>query len=81
MKWYIPLLMEIQGGHYDWSEPHVVRFRQMFKRIQDLLQEARPFITKYAVPLISDILEEDLSMLPMFNKLLDGMRPKKKKAK
>jgi len=79
MEWYIPLLMEVQGGHYDWSEPHVVRFRQMFKRIQELLQDAMPFITKYAIPLISDVLEEDMSMLPMFNKMLDSMRPKKKK--
>lgn len=79
MEWFIPLLLEMQGGHYDWSEPHVVRFRQMFNRIRELLTEAMPFITKYAIPLISDILEEDLSTLPLLMKMMENMRPKKKK--
>ncbi len=79
MEWFIPLYHEIRGGHYDWSEPHIVRFRQMLRKIQEYLPEAMRFITKYAVPLLSDIMDEDMSAYPQLLKLMEGMRPRKKK--
>ncbi|MFX0133632.1 MAG: NAD(P)/FAD-dependent oxidoreductase [Candidatus Hodarchaeota archaeon] len=79
MEWFIPLHIEIRGAHYDWSEPHIVRFRQVLNRIQEFLPEAIPFMLKYAMPVLSDIMEEDASMLPLLMKMLENMRPKKKK--
>jgi flavin-dependent dehydrogenase len=79
MEWFIPLWHEIRGGHYDWSEPHIVRFRQMVRKIQEYLPDAMRFFTKYAMPLVSDIMDEDMSAYPQILKLVEGMRPRKKK--
>ncbi|HUX97939.1 MAG TPA: NAD(P)/FAD-dependent oxidoreductase [Candidatus Deferrimicrobium sp.] len=78
MEWFIPLWHEIRGGHYDWSEPHIVRFRQIVRKVQEYLPQAMKFVTKYAVPVLSDIMQEDLSMFPQMIKFLETMRPKKK---
>jgi electron transfer flavoprotein-quinone oxidoreductase len=78
MEWFIPLWHEIRGGHYDWSEPHIVRFRQIVRKVQEYLPQALKFVTKYAVPVLSDIMQEDLSMFPQMIKFLETMRPKKK---
>ncbi|MHA1797916.1 MAG: NAD(P)/FAD-dependent oxidoreductase [Candidatus Helarchaeota archaeon] len=79
MEWYVPLMLELNGGYYDWSEAHIIRFRQMFARIRELANDAMPFVSKYMLPVLSDVLEEDLSTLPLLTKLMDNMKPKKKK--
>jgi len=81
MEWFIPLYCEIRGGHYDWSEAHIVRFRQIWKRVQEYLPEVMPFVTKYVFPVIGDIIEEDASAFPLMMKMMESMRPKKKKNK
>ncbi|MHA1143252.1 MAG: NAD(P)/FAD-dependent oxidoreductase [Candidatus Helarchaeota archaeon] len=79
MEWFIPLWIEIRGGGYDWSEPHIVRFRQIFKTVQDRLHEILPFMQKYGMPLMTDIFGEDVAMLPFITKMLENLQPKKKK--
>ncbi|NVM29136.1 MAG: NAD(P)/FAD-dependent oxidoreductase [Candidatus Helarchaeota archaeon] len=79
MEWFIPLYHEIRGGHYDWSEPHIVRFRQIMKKVQEFLPQAMKFMTKYGMPVLSDIMGEDMSMFPQMLKFMESMRPKKKK--
>jgi len=79
MEWFIPLWHEIRGGQYDWSEPHIVRFRQMVKKIQEYLPQATEFMSKYVMPLLSDIMQEDVSIFPQLLKFMEGMRPRKKK--
>lgn len=79
MEWFIPLWLEFRGGNYDWSEPHIVRFRQIFRRIQEYLPKVIPFTLKYAMPVLSDIMEEDASLYPLLLKFIENMRPKQKK--
>ncbi|MHA1266961.1 MAG: NAD(P)/FAD-dependent oxidoreductase [Candidatus Helarchaeota archaeon] len=78
MKWFIPLWHELRGAQYDWSEPHIVRFRQIWHKIQEYLPDAMRFFTKYALPLLSDIMEEDLGVYPQLLKFMEGLRPRKK---
>ncbi|MHA1132020.1 MAG: NAD(P)/FAD-dependent oxidoreductase [Candidatus Helarchaeota archaeon] len=79
MEWFIPLFHEIRGGFYDWSEAHIVRFRQILRKIQEYLPDAMRFFTKYALPVFSDVMEEDMSIFPQMVKFMDSMRPKRKK--
>ena len=79
MEWFIPLYQEVRGAMYDWSEPHIIRFRQIIKKIQEYMPQALPFASKYVMPLLSDVTGEDLSMFPGLMKMMEGMRPKKKK--
>ncbi|MHA1310041.1 MAG: NAD(P)/FAD-dependent oxidoreductase [Candidatus Helarchaeota archaeon] len=79
MEWFIPLYHEIRGGHFDWSEPHIIRMRQILETVRSYIPQAMPFFQKYVIPLISDVIEEDLNLLPLFIKLTEGLRPKKKK--
>jgi hypothetical protein len=43
------------------------------------LPQAMPFMSKYVMPLLSDVLQEDASVFPQLLKMMEGMRPKKKK--
>ncbi|MHA1268367.1 MAG: NAD(P)/FAD-dependent oxidoreductase [Candidatus Helarchaeota archaeon] len=79
MEWYIPLYHEIRGGYFDWSEPHVIRMRQIVDTVRSHLPQILPFIQKFVMPLMSDVFEEDINLLPMLGKLMDSMRPKKKR--
>jgi electron transfer flavoprotein-quinone oxidoreductase len=79
MEWFIPLWHELRGGHYDWSEPHIIRMRQMMNKARDYLPEIMPFVQKYVMPVLADVLEEDMGLLPLLTKMMEGMRPRKKK--
>ena len=79
MEWFIPLLHEIQGGHYDWSEPHIIRFRQIFETVQKYLPRALTFFSKYAMPLVTDVMGEQIGLLPQLTQLMQSMIPKRKK--
>ena len=79
MEWFIPLWHEFRGGHYDWSEPHIIRMRQMMNKMREYLPEVMPFVQKYVMPVLSDVLEEDMGLLPLLTKMMEGMRPRKKK--
>ncbi len=78
MEWFIPLWHEIRGGHYDWSEPHIVRFRQIVKKIQEYIPQAMSFLSKYAMPLLTDVMGKQMALMPQLMKLMEGMAPKKK---
>ncbi|MHA1230233.1 MAG: NAD(P)/FAD-dependent oxidoreductase [Candidatus Helarchaeota archaeon] len=78
MEWFVPLWHELRGGLYDWSEPHIIRMRQIINTLRDHMHEIIPFFQKYVVPCFADVFEDDLNLLPMFTKLIEGMRPKKK---
>jgi len=79
MEWFIPLWHELRGGFYDWSEPHIVRMRQILKTFQERLPQAMKFITKYVIPVLSDVMQEDMSLFPQMLKFMESMRPKKKR--
>jgi flavin-dependent dehydrogenase len=79
MKWLVPLYHEAIGGIMDWSEPHIVRFKQIFDSIRnDYGERLMPLVMKYFLPLLSDVLEEDISLLPMMDNLMKQMRPRRK---
>jgi digeranylgeranylglycerophospholipid reductase len=74
MSWFVPMLMEIMSGIFDWSEPHAVRIRQIARRIKRYLPDAVPFIMKEVIPLLTAILgEEKMSLLTDPEKLLAAM--------
>jgi flavin-dependent dehydrogenase len=79
MSWFIPLYMELMGGIYDWSEPHVIRVRQIIEKIQSYLPTAIPFIMKHVMPLLAEIMGEDLQQLGLLPNMLKKLLPKPKK--
>ncbi len=79
MEWFIPMWMELLGGIYDWSQPHVARFRQILNKIQTYQSEYIPFALKYVMPLIAEVLKDDVETIKSMNDLMQKMLPKKKK--
>lgn len=86
MSWFVPMIMEILGGIFDWSQPHTLRLRQILSRVKSFMPKATPFIMAYVFPLIAKIFEDDLDKLmdpkkimKILPKLLDMLPQKKKK--
>ncbi|MHA1649008.1 MAG: NAD(P)/FAD-dependent oxidoreductase, partial [Candidatus Helarchaeota archaeon] len=79
MEWFIPLWHELRGGFYDWSEPHIVRLRQIIKKAQEYLPQAMTFFSKYMMPVLTDAMGDQISLMPQLMKLMEGMRPRPKK--
>jgi flavin-dependent dehydrogenase len=86
MSWFVPMIMEILGGIFDWSQPHAKRVRQIVGHVKSYLPKATPFIMKNVFPLVAKIFEDDLDKLmdpnkimKVLPKLLDMLPQKKKK--
>jgi hypothetical protein len=79
MEWFVPLMMEVLGGIYDWSEPHAVRVRNIVEHIRGYLPKAIPFIMQEVVPLVSAIFKEDFEQFTNLFDLMQNMFPKKKR--
>jgi flavin-dependent dehydrogenase len=85
MSWFVPMIMEILGGIFDWSQPHGKRVRQIVSHVKSYMPKATPFIMKNVIPLVAKIFEDDLDkimdpkkIMKILPKLLD-MLPQKKK--
>ena len=85
MSWFVPMIMEILGGIFDWSQPHTKRARQIVSHVKSYMPKATPFIMKNVFPLVAKIFEDDLDkmidprkIMSILPKLLD-MLPQKKK--
>jgi electron transfer flavoprotein-quinone oxidoreductase len=85
MSWFVPMIMEILGGIFDWSQPHAKRVRQIVSHVKSYMPKATPFIMGYVIPLLAKIFEDELDMfmdpkkiMKILPKLLD-MLPQKKK--
>jgi len=86
MSWFVPMIMEMLGGIFDWSQPHSKRVRQIVSHIKSYLPKATPFIMMYLFPLLAKIFEDDLdkimdpkNIMKVLPKLLDMLPQKKKK--
>ena len=86
MSWFVPMIMEIIGGIFDWSQPHTLRVRQIIGHIRSYLPKATPFIMAYVFPLLTKVFEDDLDKLmdpkkimKVLPKLLDLLPQKKKR--
>ncbi|NVM27469.1 MAG: NAD(P)/FAD-dependent oxidoreductase [Candidatus Helarchaeota archaeon] len=79
MEWFVPMMMEILGGIYDWSEPHAVRVRNIIEHVRGYLPRAIPFIMQEVFPLLSKILQEDIDQITSLSKMIPKLLPKKKK--
>jgi len=86
MSWFVPMIMEILGGIFDWSQPHAKRVRQIVSHIKSYMPKATPFIMSYVFPLVAKIFEDDLDKLmdpkkiiAVLPKILDMLKKKKKK--
>lgn len=79
MEWFVPMFMEVMGGIYDWSEPHVVRVRQIVEKVRSYMPQAIPFIMQQVVPLLSKVFGEDIDQLSTMTDMIQKMLPKKKK--
>jgi len=86
MSWFVPMIMEIIGGIFDWSQPHTLRVRQIISHVKSYMPKATPFIMAYVFPLLTKIFEDDLDKLmdpkkimKVLPKLLDMLPQKKKK--
>jgi len=85
MSWFVPMIMEILGGIFDWSQPHTKRVRQIVSHVKSYMPKATPFIMKNVFPLVAKVFEDDLDkimdpkkIMKVLPKLLD-MLPQKKK--
>ena len=85
MSWFVPMIMEILGGIFDWSQPHAKRVRQIVSHVKSYMPKATPFIMKNVFPLVAKVFEDDLEkimdprkVMKILPKLLD-MLPQKKK--
>ncbi|MFW9900888.1 MAG: NAD(P)/FAD-dependent oxidoreductase [Candidatus Thorarchaeota archaeon] len=86
MSWFVPMIMEILGGIFDWSQPHALRVRQIVSHVRSYMPKATPFIMAYVFPLLTKVFEDDLDKLldpkkimKILPKLLDMLPQKKKK--
>ena len=86
MSWFVPMIMEILGGIFDWSQPHAKRVRQIVSHVKSYMPKATPFIMKSVFPLVVKIFEDDIDKLmdpkkimKVLPKLLDMLPQKKKK--
>ncbi|UCC18705.1 MAG: NAD(P)/FAD-dependent oxidoreductase [Promethearchaeota archaeon] len=86
MSWFVPMIMEILGGIFDWSQPHALRVRQIIGHVRSYMPKATPFIMTYVIPLLTKVFEDDLDKLmdpkkimKILPKLLDMLPQKKKK--
>jgi len=79
MEWFVPMIMELLGGIYDWSEPHAVRVRNIIKHVQGYFPRFIPFLMQEVVPLLSKILKEDFENFTSLADLIPKLIPKKKK--
>ena len=86
MSWFVPMIMEILGGIFDWSQPHAKRVRQIVSQVKSYMPKATPFIMKSVVPLVAKIFEDDLDkmmdpqkIMKVLPKLLEMLPQKKKK--
>ncbi|MFX1418455.1 MAG: NAD(P)/FAD-dependent oxidoreductase [Promethearchaeota archaeon] len=86
MSWFVPMIMEILGGIFDWSQPHTLRVRQIIGHVRSYMPKATPFIMAYVFPLLTKVFEDDLDKLmdpkkimKILPKLLDMLPQKKKK--
>jgi electron transfer flavoprotein-quinone oxidoreductase len=86
MSWFVPMIMEILGGIFDWSQPHTKRVRQIISHVKSYMPKATPFIMAYVFPLLTKVFEDDLDKLmdpkkiiKVLPKLLDMLPQKKKK--
>ena len=85
MSWFVPMIMEILGGIFDWSQPHAKRVRQIVSQVKSYMPKATPFIMKNVFPLVAKVFEDDLDkimdpkkIMKVLPKLLD-MLPQKKR--
>ena len=79
MEWFIPMWMELLGGIYDWSQPHVARIRQIMEKIQSYQSDFIPFALKYVMPLVAEVMKDDIDSIKSMNDLIQKMLPKKKR--
>ena len=85
MSWFVPMIMEILGGIFDWSQPHAKRVRQIVSHMRSYMPKATPFVMKYVFPLVAKIFEDDLDKLMDPKKIMKvlpkilNMLPQKKK--
>lgn len=78
MKWIIPFNHEIKGAIGDWSQPHIVRLREILAEIRTYVPKLIPFVLSYVLPIMSDVFEDDTEILPEIESMLRKMMPKKK---
>ena len=85
MSWFVPMIMELLGGIFDWSQPHAKRVRQIVSHVKSYMPKATPFIMKNVLPLVAKVFEDDLDkimdpkkIMKVLPKLLD-MLPQKKR--
>ncbi|MFX0135452.1 MAG: NAD(P)/FAD-dependent oxidoreductase [Candidatus Hodarchaeota archaeon] len=78
MEWFVPMMMEILGGIYDWSEPHTVRVRQIIDKVRSYSPQFIPFVMQEVFPLLSKVLGDDIKQINTINDLIQSMLPKKK---
>ncbi|MBD3230576.1 MAG: FAD-dependent oxidoreductase [Candidatus Lokiarchaeota archaeon] len=81
MEWFVPMMMEILGGIYDWSEPHAVRVRNIVEHLRGYLPKATPFIMQEVIPLVSAIFKDDFEQFTNLFDLIQNMFPTKKGGK
>ena len=81
MEWFVPLMMEVLGGIYDWSEPHAVRVRNIIEHVRGYLPKAIPFIMQEVIPLLSKILQDDFKNITSLAEMIPKLIPKRKGGK
>ena len=60
MEWFVPVVTELLGGVFDWSEPHAVRMRQMADHLKQYGPVAGRFFMEQVLPLASRVFRDEL---------------------
>ncbi|MFX1474881.1 MAG: NAD(P)/FAD-dependent oxidoreductase [Promethearchaeota archaeon] len=63
MTWFVPMMMDVLGGIFDWSQPHVRRVRQILQNVKSYAPKALPFFMQYVFPLLHKVLGDRLYKL------------------
>ncbi len=63
MSWFVPMVTELLGGIFDWSEHHELRMQQVAHRLREHAPQALPFFEQEVVPLLGAVYGDEIREL------------------
>ena len=70
MRWFIPMITEVLGGIFDWSEPHAIRMQQVARQLRSHAPDALPFFEDEVVPLLGAVYGDEIRELTSWRSMM-----------
>ncbi len=70
MRWFVPMMTELLGGIFDWSEPHAVRMQQVARELRSHAPQALPFFEQEVIPLLGAVYGEEIRELTSWRSMM-----------